>query len=124
MYTMHTKRPYTPVKDPIVHVTVQWIYIYGKARITLHALKVSDSRVFKFDEVGHVHIPKKKKKDHNQLSLTPSLNILNIHLWVPFKVFYVYRSIQRTRQKFVSLANVSCFCVYSIDLYKRSLSAI
>ena len=49
------KRSHTHVKDPVDHVGVRWIY--GKTKITQHALKMS--RVFRMLKLNTV---RKKKK--------------------------------------------------------------
>ena len=52
------KRSHTLVKDPVDHVGVRWIY--GKTKITQHALKMS--RVFRMLKLNTVRKKKKKKK--------------------------------------------------------------
>lgn len=75
MYTMHAKRPYTPVKDPIVHVLVQWIYrMYGKARITLCALshKCVRLRVFKLMKLDMCIHCSEEEQEGSQSGITNS----------------------------------------------------
>ena len=70
------KRSHTHVKEPVDHVGVRWIY--GKTKITQHALKMS--RVFRMLKLNTVRKKKKKKKKKKKSGCSRYVTLFRLEL--------------------------------------------